>query len=364
MVQVLRRAQAAHKVVPIATIVIRALDLSQVRTLVNIRRRLVLGVARARQRRQPVKVQVAVGHVAGARQRVREHLPVARAVHVGAVVPAHTGIGRAALGRDAGEDVGDGVARAAGGVFEVLRHLGRRARGRRALGRGREGRAVAEGLLGDLQLAAGAVALYAGALVVERETGVGRLGAVDGGLDAVGAVGHGADELVGVGLRKGEDAIGADVEGAAGGEVVHLGYVKGYFDGRARGDVLECVIFEVVGGDVEAETVEFEVLACLLVSCKWCCRVGGMGVCKWDIPLAETVAFSTADESKMVPVLRTLRLFLPLLVMVALTAELPAISSWTSRGVGPPRGLGAAAAMEARATKPARNFMMNRIIEE
>lgn len=114
MVQVLRSTQAAHKVIPIPTVVIRALNLPQVRALMDISRRLVLRVARPRQRRQLIKVQVAIRHVARARQRIRKHLSVASPVDVRAVVPAHPRGGGAALGCDPAKDVGHGVARVAG----------------------------------------------------------------------------------------------------------------------------------------------------------------------------------------------------------------------------------------------------------
>lgn len=65
---------------------------------------------------------------------------------------------------------------------------------------------------------------------MEGKPGVRGGGAVDVGLDAVGAVCDGADELGVVFRGKGEDARSGNVKGAAGGHVVDFGYVKGDFN--------------------------------------------------------------------------------------------------------------------------------------
>lgn len=71
------------------------------------------------------------------------------------------------------------------------------------------------------------------------------------------------------------------------------------------------------------------------------------------------MTFSTALLSKMVPDLKILRLFLPVLVMTALISALPALSSLMSKGVGALPG--AAEAKAARAMRPATNFMLKRM---
>lgn len=79
-----------------------------------------------------------------------------------------------------------------------------------------------------------------------------------------------------------------------------------------------------------------------------------------DVLFWKTWTFSTGLVSRMVPVLRTLRLLTPLLLMIARTSVLPICSSLTSRALARFLLAGAAMAMEARATKD-RNFMMGEV---
>jgi hypothetical protein len=62
-------------------------------------------------------------------------------------------------------------------------------------------------------------------------------------------------------------------------------------------------------------------------------KVNGKGDVRTEyvvvLPPEKISVFSTAAESRMVPVLNSLRFSLPVLVMVALTSELPTISSLT-----------------------------------
>lgn len=259
MVQVLRGGQGAHGSVAVSAVLVGgALDLGQVGHLVQRGGGLVLVVAGARQRRQVAEVQRAVDHVALRGQRVRQHARVARAVHVAAVVARDARAGAAALGGHAPEDGGDGRARAGRGALVVLLELGGRARRRRRLGRQRERAAVGQRRAGGGEAAAGAVALHDGALGQEALARLGRLRAVDGGGDLVGDVGGGAGDVERVGLGVGEGALGQDVEGAAGGEVVHLGDVERHLDGLAGGDGLEVLLAEVRRGDAEADAVEVD----------------------------------------------------------------------------------------------------------
>ena len=256
MVQVLRGAQAPNKVVAVAAVVLRALDLRQVRDLVDVGRRLVLGVARPGQGRQRREVQVAVDHEAAAGQRVGQHARRARAQHVGAVVAGDAARRRAALGRDPAKDARDGAADAARRRLEVLAQLRRRP-GRRGLLRRRGERlAVAQRRLRHRQLAAGAVALHAGALLVERDAARRGCLAVDRDRDCVGLERHRADQLGRVLLGKGKGARRLHVVLAPHGQVVGLGNVKRHLDGLARGDALEGVLVQVRGGDALPDAVK------------------------------------------------------------------------------------------------------------
>ena len=111
MVQILARSQALDTAIPITSALVgRALDLAQMRDLMEGSGGLVLGMAGLAQRRQAREVQRAVNHVAGAGQGVGQNARRAGGVHVGAVVTGVAAGGGAALGGDLGEDVGDGGA--------------------------------------------------------------------------------------------------------------------------------------------------------------------------------------------------------------------------------------------------------------
>lgn len=125
-------------------------------------------------------------------------------------------------------------------------------------GGGGEGAAVAHGRAGGGAFGGGAVGLHDGAFFVEGAADGGGGGAVDGGeRDDVGGEGDGAGEFGGGGVGGVLQGAGhLEVEGAAGGEVVDLGWVPGGGDGLAWGDELEGILCEVGGGDAETEAVE------------------------------------------------------------------------------------------------------------
>lgn len=122
MVQVLRRGQAPNKVVSVAAIVGGALDLAQMRHLVQHGGSLVLGVASAAQRGQAGEEQRAVDHLAGRGVRVCQHAVGAGAEDVGAVVPERVLVGFSVEHRGVGGFLpavaGGGGAALAGHVVE------------------------------------------------------------------------------------------------------------------------------------------------------------------------------------------------------------------------------------------------------
>lgn len=113
---------------------------------------------------------------------------------------------------------------------------------------GGDGHTVAEGRLAGGQAGACAVGLDARAPLVEGDVHSGGGLAVDFGLQEVGVEWDGADKGVRGLLSEREGAGGGDLEGAAGGEAVKLGDVKGYLEGLAGGDMLEGVVLEVLSG--------------------------------------------------------------------------------------------------------------------
>lgn len=64
MVEVLRGSQTTHKVVSVSIVVLSALDLAQVRNLVDVSGGLVLSMAGSGQRGESREVEVAVDHQA------------------------------------------------------------------------------------------------------------------------------------------------------------------------------------------------------------------------------------------------------------------------------------------------------------
>lgn len=115
---------------------------------------------------------------------------------------------------------------------------------------------VAESSLSNRELAAGAVALDASALLVEGNAAGRGILAVDFNLNLVSLERHRADELVGLLLCKRESTSRLDVVFAANGEVVGLGNVKGHFDRLSGSDVLEGILSQVLSGDTLANTVK------------------------------------------------------------------------------------------------------------
>lgn len=144
IVQRLRRGKLRRRRIPIR-IIRRALDLGQVRRLMQHRGGAVLRMARRRDGRQRRVEERAVGDDGQAGHRVRQHVAAARAVDVGAVRVAGARRGGAALGRHVGEDGGHGRARRRRRRLEVLGHLGCGAGGRGGLRLGREGAAGGQG---------------------------------------------------------------------------------------------------------------------------------------------------------------------------------------------------------------------------
>lgn len=115
---------------------------------------------------------------------------------------------------------------------------------------------VADGGLDSTELATAAVALYASALLVEGNA-AGRGGlAININLDLVGLKGHGADELGGSLLGKGEGTGRLDVILSAKGEIVSFGNVKGHLDGLSSGDALEGIFSQILSRDALANTVK------------------------------------------------------------------------------------------------------------
>lgn len=76
--------------------------------------------------------------------------------------------------------------------------------------------------------------------------------AVDLGLNLVGLIADGADELVAVGLGEGQGTRGNNVELATSGQVVNLSNVKGNLDSLARGDDLEGLLAQVFSRKAKA----------------------------------------------------------------------------------------------------------------
>lgn len=263
VVQALLGGQLADVVVAVA-IVGGAGHLAEVRRLVKRRGRLVLAVAAAGEVREVVPVEVAVDLEAARGLRVCEDAVAAAVELVGAVVAGRAAVGRAALLRDLVEDVDNGVAGAGRRRLEVLLDLGGGARLGRLRGRVGQGHAVLERVDGARLAAAGAVALHLRALLVARLDGaVHGLGdgAVDLGLDGVGRVRDGANQLAAglVGVR--QDAGGGDGVLATGGEIVRLGEVEGDLDGLASVDLLEVGIGQVLRAETETETLELDIVA-------------------------------------------------------------------------------------------------------
>lgn len=119
MVQVLCCAQAADKVVSVATIVAGALDLSQVGHLVKNSGLLVLSVASAAGGGKTTEEEWAVDHAASRRLGVGQYAGGAGTEDVGAVIARVTRSRRAALSGDAVEYCLDGACRAGRCALEV-----------------------------------------------------------------------------------------------------------------------------------------------------------------------------------------------------------------------------------------------------
>lgn len=259
-----RSGQSSGSGVSVAQVV-GASDLAQVRRLVEGGGGLVLGVAGRRQRREGGEVQRAVDDVAAAGEGVGQDVAGAGAVDVGAVGLAHAGRGRAALGRDLGEDARDLGAGGGGARLEVLVDLGGGARDGGGAGLGGERAAGGLGVDGGGLLGPGAVALHGGALGVLVELAadlVGR-GAVDLGGERVGAVGQGAGELGAVRFGSEEGPDGDDVERASRGEVVDLGGLPFGLYGLASGDGLESIFGQVGGLNLEPDPLKGKFGVCI-----------------------------------------------------------------------------------------------------
>jgi len=99
------------------------------------------------------------------------------------------------------------------------------------------------------------------ALVHEGSASLGSFSAVNVGGNGVADVGNDAGDLGAVGGSVGEDAVGDEVVGTAGGEVVQLGSVKADLDGLAGGDDLEGLLIEGLAGETETDTLEIELVA-------------------------------------------------------------------------------------------------------
>lgn len=238
---------------------------------------LVLVVALGAQRAEGAKVQGARNHEAAGRDCVGEHVALAVAERVGAVLRADARGGAPALGGDLVEDARHGAAGRRRGGLEVLLELGRGPVGGRRRGLAGQGGAVAQRCALGGAARARAVGLDLGApldVVVEVAADLGRGHAVDVRLEDVAVKGHGA---VDAGAARGggqERAADEEVKVATGAEVVHLGGVEIGLDTLTGGEGLEGILSHVGSLDLEADTIKGDLVGCT----SWVSRSGRAGI--------------------------------------------------------------------------------------
>ena len=213
---------------------------------------LILRVALARESRELVEEERAVGDVVVRGKSVGQDVGLAATVDVGAVGAGLAAGGRGAVRSNGAEARGDGAAGGRGGGLEVLLELGCRARSGGSSSSSGQPVAVAESSADCGQLSAGAIALDGGTLGegLQSSLDLGGLCSVDIDRKLVAGVGKdGAGEGGGVSLCVLDDTLGEDVVFAALGEIVELRKFDLDLDGLASSDRLEGVLGEGAGSD-------------------------------------------------------------------------------------------------------------------
>lgn len=250
----------------VSAIVVGALDLAQMRDLVDDGVGLGLPIAGLGVEGQPRQVQIAVHHVAGLGDCIRKDALGARVEAVGAVERRHPGVEREALVLDLLEHAGHGPA--GGLVRGLVELLHARVRAERRGLRGGLGQAdaVAQRRPDDGVVGPRAVRLDDRALLVEDQAGEAGLLAVNVGLNLVGGVGDGAGERVGSFVGEGDAARGRDVELAAVREIADLRDIKRDFGCLPGVDVLECTVLEHVICNGQMDTAKGNFLVFDIIS--------------------------------------------------------------------------------------------------
>jgi hypothetical protein len=256
MVQVLRRRKTANKVVSIASIVARTLNLAQMRHLMQDSVRLCLRMTSTAGSRKRAEEARAVDHLRGGWGRVCEDTTGAGAKDVRAVLGGCAAGGGTAFGSDVVEDGAYGGRDARGRAFEVLGKFGGVGRRRRSCARERS--AVGECVYSGGASCASAVGLENSALgeIDPVAADLAGLYAIDGGDDFVAGEGHGTGDGGRVEVCVGECALGEEVKVTTGAHVMGYGDIECGFDTFACLENLESGFLEVGSAHAETDALE------------------------------------------------------------------------------------------------------------